>query len=155
MIIHSLEQSTFQRRTRWATTPTSGWRGETWRPLQPRRHPALYLSATPPTAIAEYQQDAPLMPPGTLVAYRIQRSAIGRSCPDNGELRRILREATAAIERVFSPSDSRCRHFFPRASLLLRAVPSDALALAARLSVFPEWRRGQAVTSVCPRSESP
>lgn len=41
------------------------------------------------------------MPPGTLVAYRIQRSAIGRSCPDNGELRRILREATAAIEREY------------------------------------------------------
>lgn len=32
---------------------------------------ALYLSLDPGTAIREYQQDDPLVPPGTLVSYRI------------------------------------------------------------------------------------
>ena len=79
MIIRPLERSTFYRMhtPRWATTPTSG--------AGAAKHggrfnrvgtPALYLSATAPTAISEYQQDALLMPPGTLVAYTIQLSMV-------------------------------------------------------------------------------
>ena len=37
---------------------------------------ALYLSRSVETASAEYQQDEPLMPPGTLVTYRIALSQV-------------------------------------------------------------------------------
>jgi len=37
---------------------------------------ALYLSRSVETASAEYQQDEPLMPPGTLVTYRIALSRV-------------------------------------------------------------------------------
>ena len=61
---------------RWAVTPTSGagaakHGGRFNRPGVP----ALYLSDSTETAIAEYTQDLSLMPPGTLVQYKIELSA--------------------------------------------------------------------------------
>lgn len=61
---------------RWAVTPTSGGGaakhgGRFNRPGVP----ALYLSSDTKTAIAEYQQDLTLMPPGTLVQYELSLSA--------------------------------------------------------------------------------
>jgi RES domain-containing protein len=58
---------------RWATAPTSGagaaaHGGRANRP----GIPALYLALEPQTAIREYQQLSPLMPPGTLVSYTVQ-----------------------------------------------------------------------------------
>ena len=62
---------------RWALSPLSG--------AGAARHggrfnrpgvEALYLSAEAPTAIAEYQQDDLLMPPGTLVAYQVTLSDV-------------------------------------------------------------------------------
>ena len=57
---------------RWATTPTSGagaaaHGGRANRPGTP----ALYLALEPETALREYQQLSPLMPPGTLVSYTV------------------------------------------------------------------------------------
>lgn len=62
---------------RWSYRPTSGAGaakvgGRFNRPgLE-----ALYLSRSVQTASAEYQQDEPLMPPGTLVTYRIALSQV-------------------------------------------------------------------------------
>jgi RES domain-containing protein len=62
---------------RWSYRPTSGAGaakvgGRFNRPgLE-----ALYLSRSVETASAEYQQDEPLMPPGTLVTYRIALSQV-------------------------------------------------------------------------------
>lgn len=58
---------------RWAVAPTSGagaaaHGGRANRPGTP----ALYLSLETETAVREYQQLSPLMPPGTLVAYTVQ-----------------------------------------------------------------------------------
>ena len=57
---------------RWATAPTSGagaaaYGGRANRPGTP----ALYLALAPETAVREYQQLSPLMPPGTLVSYTV------------------------------------------------------------------------------------
>jgi len=62
---------------RWAHTPTSGagaarFGGRFNRP----GIKALYLSRHVETAAAEYQQDDPLIPPGTLVAYRVALSRV-------------------------------------------------------------------------------
>jgi RES domain len=67
---------------RLATAPTSGagaaaHGGRANRPGTP----ALYLSLEPLTAISEYQQLSPLMPPGTRVGYTVclrPLSAVGR-----------------------------------------------------------------------------
>ena len=37
---------------------------------------ALYLALETPTALAEYQQLSPLLPPGTLVSYRVALSRV-------------------------------------------------------------------------------
>ena len=62
---------------RWASAPTSGagaamHGGRANRPGTP----ALYLSLEPETAIREYQQLSPLMPPGTLVSYTVHVAPI-------------------------------------------------------------------------------
>ena len=58
---------------RWATAPTSGagaaiHGGRANRPGTQ----ALYLALEPETAIREYKQLSPLMPPGTLVSYTVR-----------------------------------------------------------------------------------
>jgi len=58
---------------RWATAPTSGagaaaHGGRANRPGVA----ALYLALEPDTAVREYQQLSPLMPPGTLVSYTVR-----------------------------------------------------------------------------------
>lgn len=58
---------------RWASVPTSGagaaaHGGRANRPGLA----ALYLSLEIETAVSEYRQLSPLMPPGTLVSYRLQ-----------------------------------------------------------------------------------
>ena len=58
---------------RWATAPTSGagaaaHGGRANRP----GIAALYLALEPETAVREYQQLSPLMPPGTLVSYTVR-----------------------------------------------------------------------------------
>ena len=62
---------------RWASAPTSGTGaaahgGRANRPGTP----ALYLSLETETAIREYQQLSPLMPPGTLVSYTVRVTPI-------------------------------------------------------------------------------
>ena len=62
---------------RWATAPTSGagaaaHGGRANRPGTP----ALYLALEPETAIREYQQLSPLMPPGTLVSYTVRIASV-------------------------------------------------------------------------------
>jgi len=62
---------------RWSHTPTSGagasrFGGRFNRP----GIDAIYLSRHIETAAAEYRQDDPLIPPGTLVAYRVALSLI-------------------------------------------------------------------------------
>ena len=62
---------------RWATAPTSGagaaaHGGRANRP----GIAALYLALEPETAVREYQQLSPLMPPGTLVSYTVQLTPV-------------------------------------------------------------------------------
>ena len=62
---------------RGATAPTSGagaaaHGGRANRPDTP----ALYLALEPETAIREYQQLSPLMPPGTLVSYTVRIASV-------------------------------------------------------------------------------
>ncbi len=62
---------------RWATAPTSGGGaaahgGRANRPGTP----ALYLALEPETALREYQQLSPLMPPGTLVSYTVRLASV-------------------------------------------------------------------------------
>ena len=62
---------------RWATAPISGagaaaHGGRANRPGTP----ALYLALESETAIREYQQLSPLMPPGTLVSYTVQIASV-------------------------------------------------------------------------------
>jgi RES domain-containing protein len=62
---------------RWATAPTSGagaaaYGGRANRPGLA----ALYLSLEPDTAVREYQQLSPLMPPGTLVSYTVSLAPV-------------------------------------------------------------------------------
>ena len=62
---------------RWAFRPTSGaGAAKTGGRFNRPGTDALYLSRDIATATAEYQQDGLLMPPGTLVAYRIALSCI-------------------------------------------------------------------------------
>ena len=58
---------------KWATAPTSGagaaaHGGRANRPAMS----ALYLALEPETAVREFQQLSPLMPPGTLVSYTVR-----------------------------------------------------------------------------------
>ena len=57
---------------KWATAPTSGAgaAGHGGRANRPGI-PALYVALEHDTAIREYQQLSPLMPPGTLVSYTV------------------------------------------------------------------------------------
>ena len=57
---------------RWASAPTSG-KGAAAKGGRANRPgtPALYLALESATAVREYQQLSPLMPPGTLVAYTV------------------------------------------------------------------------------------
>ena len=62
---------------RWATAPTSGagaaaHGGRANRPGVS----ALYLALEPETAVREYQQLSPLMPPGTLVSYTVRLAPV-------------------------------------------------------------------------------
>jgi RES domain-containing protein len=62
---------------RWATAPTSGagaaaHGGRANRPGAP----ALYLAFESETAVREYQQLSPLMPPGTLVSYTVRLAPV-------------------------------------------------------------------------------
>jgi RES domain-containing protein len=62
---------------RWATAPTSGTGaaahgGRANRPGTP----ALYLALEPETAVREYQQLSPLLPPGTLVSYTVRLAPV-------------------------------------------------------------------------------
>ena len=62
---------------RWAMAPTSGagaaaHGGRANRPGVA----ALYLALQPETAVREYQQLSPLMPPGTLVSYTVQLAPV-------------------------------------------------------------------------------
>lgn len=62
---------------RWATVPTSGagaaaHGGRANRPGVS----ALYLALEPETAVREYQQLSPLMPPGTLVSYTVRLAPV-------------------------------------------------------------------------------
>jgi RES domain-containing protein len=62
---------------RWATAPTSGagaaaHGGRANRPGVS----ALYLALEPETAVREYQQLSPLMPPGTLVSYAVRLAPV-------------------------------------------------------------------------------
>lgn len=80
MIVRPLHPAeTFYRfiTPRWSHTPTSGagaarFGGRFNRP----GIDAVYLSRYIETAAAEYQQDDPLIPPGTLVAYRVTLSRV-------------------------------------------------------------------------------
>ncbi len=58
---------------RWATAPTSGAGAAAQGGRINRPGVAvLYLSLEPDTAVREYQQLSPLVPPGTLVSYTVQ-----------------------------------------------------------------------------------
>lgn len=62
---------------RWATAPTSGagaaaYGGRANRPGVS----ALYLALESETAVREYQQLSPLMPPGTLVSYTVRLAPV-------------------------------------------------------------------------------
>jgi len=57
---------------RWATTPTSGaGAGKHGGRANRIGVDALYLALELETAVAEYQQVSPLLPPGTIVSYNI------------------------------------------------------------------------------------
>ncbi len=62
---------------RWATAPISGVGAATHggRANRPGT-PALYLALEPETAVREYQQLSPLMPPGTLVSYTVRLAPV-------------------------------------------------------------------------------
>jgi RES domain-containing protein len=62
---------------RWATAPTSGAGAAAngGRANRPGTQ-ALYLALEPETAVREYQQLSPLMPPGTLVCYAVRLAPV-------------------------------------------------------------------------------
>lgn len=62
---------------KWATAPTSGAGAATHggRANRPGVQ-ALYLALEADTAVREYQQVSPLMPPGTLVSYTVSAKAV-------------------------------------------------------------------------------
>ena len=79
MIFTDLDSVTAYRMhtPKWASTPTSGagaaiHGGRANRPGTQ----ALYLALEVDTAVREYQQVSPLMPPGTLVSYTVSAKAI-------------------------------------------------------------------------------
>ena len=79
MILTHLPPTTLFRMLspKWAFQPLSGagaakQGGRFNRPGQS----ALYLSFSPQTAIAEYQQFLDILPPGTLVAYKVQLASV-------------------------------------------------------------------------------
>lgn len=62
---------------KWAFAPTSGAGAALYGGRANRRGiDAVYVSTNAQTAIAEYQQLSPLMPPGTLVSFEISVGAI-------------------------------------------------------------------------------
>jgi RES domain-containing protein len=77
MILTALSPVTAYRMhtPRWATAPTSG-AGAAVHGGRANRigTPALYLALESETAVREYQQLSPLMPPGTLVSYTVRLS---------------------------------------------------------------------------------
>ena len=79
MITTELVNAIFYRMhtPKWAFAPTSG-EGASLHGGRANRIgvSALYLSHEPETAMAEYRQLSPLMPPGTLVAYRVTALAV-------------------------------------------------------------------------------
>ena len=63
---------------KWATAPTSGTGAATHGGRANRTGTlALYLALEPETAVCEYQQLSPLMPPGTLVSYTVRLAPSG------------------------------------------------------------------------------
>lgn len=57
---------------RWARQPTSGaGAAKVGGRFNRKGTPALYLALDQITALREYQQDEPIMPPGTLAAYHV------------------------------------------------------------------------------------
>ena len=62
---------------RWAAAPTSGAGAATHGGRANRNGtPALCLALESETAVREYQQLSPLMPPGTLVSYTVRLSCV-------------------------------------------------------------------------------
>lgn len=58
---------------RWAKQPTSGaGAAKVGGRFNRKGVPALYLSFDEVTALREYQQDEPILPPGTLAAYHVK-----------------------------------------------------------------------------------
>ncbi len=73
-----LELTAYRMHTpRWASLPLSG-EGAAIHGGRANRPgiPALYLSLEAETAIQEYQQHSPLLPPGTLVSYQITAAPV-------------------------------------------------------------------------------
>lgn len=79
MILTPLQDSTAYRMhvPKWAVAPTSG-AGAARAGGRANRigTPALYLALEVATAVAEYQQLSPLLPPGTLVSYRVTATPV-------------------------------------------------------------------------------
>jgi len=80
VILTSLDGSTLFYRAhtpKWASQPLSGAGAAKvgGRLNRPGVH-ALYLADSQPTAIAEYQQLAPLMPPCTLITYQVKLRSV-------------------------------------------------------------------------------
>ena len=69
--------------SKWASTPTSGAGAATHggRANRPGTH-ALSMALEADTAVSEYQQVSPLMPPGTLVRKLKSLIQIFQSSPD-------------------------------------------------------------------------
>lgn len=79
MIFSNLSQVTAYRVhvPKWAVAPTSGAGAGTHGGRANRIGVnALYLALELETAVAEYQQVSPLLPPGTLVSYQVTASPI-------------------------------------------------------------------------------
>ncbi|MFY4698858.1 RES family NAD+ phosphorylase [Burkholderia glumae] len=79
MILTPLQDITAYRMhvPKWAVAPTSG-AGAARAGGRANRvgTPALYLALEVATAVAEYQQLSPLLPPGTLVSYRVTATPV-------------------------------------------------------------------------------
>ncbi|WP_317617021.1 RES family NAD+ phosphorylase [Variovorax beijingensis] len=62
---------------KWAHLPTSGaGAASQGGRLNRKGVDALYLSLETETALAEYQQTSPLLPPGTIASYQVELSQI-------------------------------------------------------------------------------
>jgi RES domain-containing protein len=79
MIVISISKGVFYRMNtpKWAYMPTSGAgaASQGGRLNRPGIE-ALYLSAEAPTALAEYQQTSPFLPPGTMVSYTVSAAKV-------------------------------------------------------------------------------